>query len=82
MKKALIWICLITLTGAVTAQGNTNPPSIRDLDFLIGTWEVREDNREKGWWEESTRKGSFILDSTYIKLSATAVTSSGNGFHV
>ncbi|MEQ8906250.1 hypothetical protein [Ekhidna sp.] len=77
MKKVLIWICLIALTGMVTAQENTNSPSIRDLDFLIGTWEVREDNEEKEWWEESIRKGSYILDSTYIELSAIAISSSG-----
>ncbi len=51
--------------------------SIRDLDFLIGKWEVHEDNAEKTWWEKSTRIGSYTLDSTFIELDAQALSSTG-----
>ena len=51
--------------------------SVHDLAFLIGTWEVREDNEDRSWWEESTRTGRYVLDSTYIELDAVAISSSG-----
>lgn len=51
--------------------------SIKDLAFLIGTWEVREDNEERTWWEKSTRTGQYVLDSTYIELESVAISSSG-----
>ncbi len=51
--------------------------SIKDLEFLIGTWEVREDNDKKTWWEKATRIGTYTLDSTHIQLQAQAHSSSG-----
>ncbi|MEQ8301970.1 MAG: hypothetical protein RIB47_01170 [Cyclobacteriaceae bacterium] len=51
--------------------------SIGELDFLIGTWELREDNEENGWWEKSTRVGRYTLDSTYIELETHALSSDG-----
>lgn len=45
--------------------------SIKDLGFLIGNWNVREDNKETNWYEESYREGRYILDSTYIELKTT-----------
>ncbi|MEQ8627558.1 hypothetical protein [Ekhidna sp.] len=77
MKKVLLFSCLVALSGMIIGQDNISSASIKDLSFLIGTWEVREDNKEKTWWEESVREGNYILDSTYIELSATATSSSG-----
>ena len=60
------------------AQDDPQPESsIKDLEFLIGTWDVREDNDEKTWWEEATRTVTYALDSTYIRLEAKAISSSG-----
>ncbi|WP_436517766.1 hypothetical protein [Ekhidna sp. To15] len=77
MMKPLVFTCLTLICSLISAQDTLNVSGIHNLDFLIGTWEVREDNEEKTWWEESTRKGSYIMDSTYIELRASAVSSSG-----
>ncbi len=73
IKELAILIVLIS----ASANGHAQEKSIKDLDFLIGTWEVREDNDEKTWWEESTRTGKYILDGTYIELKSSAVSSRG-----
>lgn len=72
-KEAFLLLSLIASFTFADAQ----EISIRDLDFLIGSWEVREDNEEKTWWEKSTRTGRYTLDSTYIELKSVAVSSSG-----
>ncbi len=69
--KATLCLTLMSYSLISTAQ------SIKDLEFLIGTWEVREDNDKKTWWEESARIGTYTLDSTYISLEAQAVSSGG-----
>ncbi|MEQ6167090.1 hypothetical protein AAOE16_07840 [Ekhidna sp. MALMAid0563] len=76
MKKVLVFTCLVTFGYSSIAQGPSSS-SIQDLNFLIGTWEVREDNKEKSWWEESTRKICYTLDSAYIELRASANSSGG-----
>ncbi|MGI9551863.1 MAG: hypothetical protein ACR2MT_11735 [Aurantibacter sp.] len=73
LKKALLIITLLLLTGNIFGQKQR----IQDLDFLIGEWKVREDNKEKNWWEKSTRIGRYILDSTYIELKSVAISSGG-----
>ena len=73
LKKTLLIIALFLSTLNVFSQQK----SIKDLDFLIGKWEVREDNTEKNWWEKSKRTGRYILDSTYIELKSAAISSSG-----
>ena len=72
-KIAFLIFISTHISGNIFAQ----EMSIQDLDFLIGEWEVREDNKEKNWFEESTRKGRYILDSTYIELESNAISSSG-----
>ena len=67
---------LATLFITNISKGFTQQP-IRELDFLIGSWEVREDNAEKTWWEKTKRTASYTLDSTYIELVSSAVSSSG-----
>jgi len=66
-------IISLIITGNVFSQEK----SIKDLEFLVGAWEVREDNNENDWWEKATRTGRYILDSTYIELNATAISSTG-----
>jgi len=72
-KKALLIIALFFCTTTVFSQQK----SIKDLEFLIGEWDVREDNKEKKWWEESKRTGRYVLDSTYIELKTVATSSDG-----
>ncbi len=73
MKTILSSLFILYFNIIIYGQERT----IQDLDFLIGTWEVREDNQEKTWWEESTRVGSYVLDSTFIALKASAKSSTG-----
>lgn len=61
----------------VTTASYSNPPSVKDLHFLIGTWQVEEVNQGKNWWEKCTRTGTYVLDSTYIQLESVAVSSTG-----
>ena len=72
-KITFLIFTLLLSSGNIIAQ----EMSIQDLDFLIGEWEVREDNKEKKWWEKSTRTGRYVLDSTYIELESAAISSSG-----
>lgn len=71
-KNSLLILFLATANNILAQQ-----KSIQDLDFLIGEWKVREDNKEKNWWEESARVGRYILDSTYIELKSNAISSDG-----
>ncbi|MCB0489437.1 MAG: hypothetical protein KDC99_13235 [Cyclobacteriaceae bacterium] len=75
MKYTLLFMLMLMVlhTGDIFSQ-NIN---VRDLDFLIGKWEVREDNFEKNWWEKTTRIGKYVMDSSYIELESTAVSSDG-----
>jgi hypothetical protein len=50
--------------------------SIKDLDFLIGVWEV-EEHHPNGWWEKGTRTVSYILNDKYLKMETIAVSSEG-----
>ena len=72
-KGAAVLILLLINVLDVFSQEK----SIKDLAFLIGTWEVREDNEEEKWWEQSTRTAHYTLDSTYIELESVAISSSG-----
>jgi len=72
-KRAIIFSALLLLVTDIYSQQN----KIKDLRFLIGTWEVRENNKETEWWEKCIRTGQFILDSTYIQMESTAITSTG-----
>ena len=70
-KKTLLVITLFfSLLNAFSQQ-----KSIKDLDFLIGTWETREDNVEEGWWETSTREIKYTLKGNFIELKANSIDS-------
>ena len=71
-RKTLIAVSIILfISGGSFAQDKT----IKDLDFLIGKWSVKEINEGQDWWEKATRVGEYILDSTYIQMSTYAVDS-------
>ncbi|MEP0987822.1 hypothetical protein [Ekhidna sp.] len=73
--KFTLMLCLgfTLLSHASYPQENR----IHDLAFLVGNWEVQEDNKENGWWEKSERTIQYALDSTYLQLDAKAISSSG-----
>ena len=48
---------------------------IKELDFLVGVWETREDNAENGWWETSTREINYALKDNYIEVKAKSIDS-------
>lgn len=73
MKYTLLFILIVFCSLDIFSQD----ASVKDLDFLIGRWEVREDNFEKNWWEKTTRIGKYVMDSTYIELESKAVSSDG-----
>ena len=66
MMVTLIW------NNSISAQ---KEQSIKDLDFLIGKWEVREDNEEKTWWEKSVRTAKYALMDNYIELESRTIDS-------
>lgn len=73
LKKVAFVLALLFFSLNSIAQAER----IQELEFLLGTWKVREDNDKKTWWEESTRVGHYSLDSTFIELDATAISSTG-----
>ena len=68
---------LATILVIVISMNSIYSQSIKDLDFLIGTWQVREDNTDKGWWETSTRVGKYVLKGNFIELKAESIDSNG-----
>lgn len=73
MKTIFLLATALCILTTLSAQEK----SIKDLEFLIGKWQVREDNTEEGWWEETLRTGRYVMDSTYIELESEAVSSTG-----
>ncbi len=70
---AALILVLFFLSRSIIAQER----GIKELDFLIGTWESREENVEKGWWETSTREIKYALKGNYIELKANSIDSNG-----
>ncbi len=72
---ALTGICWLFLLNPVHSQ------SIKDLDFLIGEWDVTETiypGQPKEYQETGTRICSYYLDGSFIKCeSETIVSTSG-----
>ena len=71
MKKTTIILIVVISINSIYSQ------SIKDLDFLVGTWEVREDNIDKNWWETATRIGKYVLKENFIELKAESIDSNG-----
>ena len=72
-KKAILIICILLTSLSIYSQDR----SIKELNFLIGTWETREDNDENGWWETSTRVIQYTLKGNFIELKANSIDSNG-----
>jgi hypothetical protein len=68
---------LILGSFLLTTKSFSQEASIRDLDFLIGTWQTEEHNEASGWWEKSTRTGTYILEGQYLQLESISVSSTG-----
>lgn len=79
-KTRIIIIVLTFSSMLITAQKESQ--DIKSLDFLIGTWEVREENKEKQYWEETIRVASYTLDGNYIKIDHKAIDSKGRKRHI
>ncbi|HZY80373.1 MAG TPA: hypothetical protein VFE50_12675 [Cyclobacteriaceae bacterium] len=67
MKNTLI----LTFISITTTFAQV--PTVRNLDILIGTWEVEEIHSTSGWSEKATRTCYYIMDSTYIECESKAV---------
>ena len=72
-EGVLIFAMLLFLSTSMSSQEK----NIKELDFLIGVWETREDNLEKSWWETSTREIKYALKDNYIELKAKSIDSNG-----
>lgn len=75
--RACTWFTCCMLTLLAPRPVDAQQPSVKDLHFLVGTWQTEEHHLASGWWEKSTRTGTYILDSTYLQLESVAVNSSG-----
>lgn len=62
---------MVSLTTLAQEKG------IKSLDFLIGTWETREDIAADNWWETTTRKISYDLMENYIVIHGKSIDSKG-----
>jgi len=77
--KFTITVCLCLSIQKASAQ------NIKDLDFLIGTWEVEETiypGTDKEYKEKGIRTCSYFLNDAFIKCEAiTIVSTSGKERH-
>lgn len=73
LEKFLIGLFFLLLFESIVAQDK----GIKELDFLIGTWETREENIEEEWWETATREINYTLLENYIELKAKSIDSNG-----
>lgn len=71
MKKYIILVLLVW-GGELDAQ------SIRDLNFLIGDWKVKETlfpGTDRSYTEEGTRTCAYYLDDSFIRCESSTVSS-------
>ncbi|MEM9548067.1 MAG: hypothetical protein AAGA77_18950 [Bacteroidota bacterium] len=68
---------LVLLSVFLIQDINAQEGKLQNLDFLIGTWETREEIADKGWWETSTREIEYTLGGNYIRLNAKSIDSNG-----
>jgi len=70
MNKTVLTTLLVSIALSCPGQ------SIKDLDFLIGTWEVEETilpGRDNEYQEKGTRTCEYYLDGSFIKCEASTV---------
>ncbi|MEQ8364276.1 MAG: hypothetical protein RIF39_01045 [Cyclobacteriaceae bacterium] len=77
MKRNRVITALILVLLFFSRSSIAQERGIKELDFLIGTWESREENVDKGWWETSTREIKYTLKGNYIELKANSIDSNG-----
>ncbi|MEP1095164.1 MAG: hypothetical protein ABJG78_08645 [Cyclobacteriaceae bacterium] len=74
IRKILVAVCIAATTSL-------HSQSIKDLDFLIGSWDVLETiypGTEKEYQENGTRVCEYYLNGSFIKCeSSTVVSTSG-----
>ncbi len=70
MQKLLLLLMLVVLSSHAFSQ------SIKDLDFLIGTWNVEETiypGTKKAYQEKGTRTCEYYLNGSFIKCESETV---------
>ncbi len=71
MKRYIILVLLVSVY-------NVNAQSIKDLDFLIGEWEVNETlfpGTDKSYTENGTRVCGYYLDDSFIRCESSTLSS-------
>ena len=68
-----VFITILFHSNLILAQEQ----GVKKLDFLIGTWETREENTETGWWETATRTINYTLEHNYIEVKSKSINSNG-----
>ena len=78
MKRLkLIRLPVILIVLFLAKELKAQEEGIKTLDFLIGTWETREDIEAEGWWETATREINYALKDNYIEVRAQSKDSNG-----
>ena len=76
MKKSILGtICIVCLSLSTDAQ------SIKDLDFLIGSWEIVETifpGTDREYQEKGTRTCSYVFNGSFIKCESSTTISKNN----
>lgn len=70
MQKSILIVLFITVSSSCFSQ------SIKDLDFLIGTWKIVETiypGTEKEYQEIGTRTCEYYLNGSFIKCESITV---------
>lgn len=72
-NKLMIFLIPMIISEGIIAQEK----GIKELDFLIGTWETREENKENGYWETSIREIKYTLKENYILIKSNSIDFNG-----
>ncbi len=69
---------IVTIIYALLIGFSSQAQNIRDLDFLIGSWEITETlypGTDRTWQENGTRTCEYWLDGQFIKCESVTVDS-------
>ncbi|MEQ9298204.1 MAG: hypothetical protein RIF33_06565 [Cyclobacteriaceae bacterium] len=72
---------IITMTFALLASTMLHAQDIKDLDFLIGSWEITETlypGTERTWQEKGRRTCEYWLDGQFIKCESVTIDQRNN----
>lgn len=70
--KLTILVCVMLTSARLAAQDK----SIKDLDILIGTWDVEEKQVDGSFTEKGVRTCAYVMHDSYIQCE-TIATSGG-----